>query len=363
MQIRIQLILFILVISNFSFSQTAPKYSNEFLSIGIGARSLAMSNATVASSNDAYSTYWNPAGLTLINNDLQLSAMHAEYFAGIAKYDYMGAAYKIDDLSSAGFSIIRFGVDDIPNTLELIDNDGNIRYDRIKSFSVADYAFLFSYAKKSKIEGLRYGGNLKIIRRKAGEFAGAWGFGFDASAQYDYEQWQFGVLARDVTSTFNAWNFNTDELEDVFVLTGNEIPENSIEITLPKFILAAARKFTFSDKISGIAELDMDISTDGKRNVLLKSNLFSIDPHLGVEVAYKNMIFLRSGIGNIQQEPDFDGNKDLTFQPNIGLGIKIKRFTIDYALTDIGNQSIALYSNIFSIAYSIDKKERKTILF
>ncbi len=355
MQIRIQLILFILFISNISFSQTAPKYSNEFLSIGIGARALAMSNATVATANDAYATYWNPAGLTLINNDLELGLMHAEYFAGIAKYDFAGAVYKIDDLSSAGFSIIRFGVDDIPNTLELIDNDGNIRYDRIKSFSVSDYAFLFSYSKKSKIQGLRYGGNMKIIRRKAGEFAGAWGFGFDASAQYDYNKWQFGILARDVTSTFNAWNFNTDELEDVFVLTGNEIPENSIEITLPKFILAAARNFTFSDKIKGLAELDADISTDGKRNVLVKSNLFSIDPHLGVEISYKNIIFLRSGIGNIQKEPDFDGKKDLTFQPNIGLGIKIKRLTIDYALTDIGNQSIALYSNIFSLSYSINK--------
>ncbi|MBE9469433.1 MAG: PorV/PorQ family protein [Bacteroidetes bacterium] len=363
MQIRIRLVIFLLIISNIGFSQTAPKYSNEFLSIGIGARSLAMSNATVAISNDAYSNYWNPAGLTLINNDLQLAAMHAEYFAGIAKYDYMGAAYKIDDLSSAGFSIIRFGVDDIPNTLELIDNDGNIRYDRIKSFSVADYAFIFSYAKKSKIEGLRYGGNLKIIRRKAGDFAGAWGFGFDASAQYDYGKWQFGVLARDVTSTFNAWNFNTDELEDVFVLTGNEIPENSIEITLPKFIIAAARKFIFSDKITAIAELDADISTDGKRNVLLKSNIFSVDPHLGIEVAYKNIVFLRSGIGNIQKEPDFDGKNDLTFQPNIGLGIKIKRFSIDYALTDIGNNSIALYSNIFSLTYSIDKKDKKLILF
>lgn len=359
MQIRFQLILLILFISNISFSQKAPKYSNEFLSIGIGARALSMSNATVATTNDIYATYWNPAGLTLINNDLQLGVMHAEYFAGIAKYDYMGAVYKIDDLSSAGFSIIRFGVDNIPNTLELIDNDGNIRYDRIKSFSVADYAFLFSYAKKSKIEGLRYGGNVKIIRRKAGEFAGAWGFGFDASAQYDYNKWQFGVLARDVTSTFNAWNFNTDELKDVFVLTGNEIPENSIEITLPKFIFAAARKFNFSDKIKGLAELDADISTDGKRNVLVKSNIFSIDPHLGVEVSYKNMIFLRSGIGNIQQEPDFNGKKNLTFQPNIGLGIKIKRISIDYALTDIGDQSVALYSNIFSLTYSINKKIKK----
>ena len=63
--------------------------------------------------------------------------MHAEYFAGIAKYDYVGGVSRINDSSSLGVSVIRFGVDNIPNTLELIDNDGNIRYDRISSFSSA----------------------------------------------------------------------------------------------------------------------------------------------------------------------------------------------------------------------------------
>ena len=46
---------------------------------------------------------------------------------------------------------IRFGVDDIPNTLNLVDADGNVNYDRITYFSVADYALLLSLAKKSKL--------------------------------------------------------------------------------------------------------------------------------------------------------------------------------------------------------------------
>ena len=163
-----------------AFGQKAPKYSNEFLSIGVGARSLGMANSCIATINDVNSSYWNPAGLTMINDDLELGLMHSEYFAGIAKYDYLGSAFKLKDSASMAVSIIRFGVDNIPNTLELIDNEGNVRYDRIKSFSVADYAFLISYAKKAKIAGLRYGANVKIIRRKAGDFASAWGFGLDA---------------------------------------------------------------------------------------------------------------------------------------------------------------------------------------
>ena len=75
-----------LLISLPSFSQT-PKYSNEFLSIGVGARGLAMAGAQVALVDDATSAFWNPAGLCLAKGNRQLALMHAEYFAGIAKYD------------------------------------------------------------------------------------------------------------------------------------------------------------------------------------------------------------------------------------------------------------------------------------
>ena len=111
------------------------KYSNEFLSIGVSARALAMSNSTVAIVDDVTSGYWNPAGLSLVSSDIQVSLMHAEYFAGIAKYDYGSFTTKIDQSGALGFSIIRFAVDDIPDTSELIDAEGNINWDRIKSFS------------------------------------------------------------------------------------------------------------------------------------------------------------------------------------------------------------------------------------
>lgn len=79
----------------------------------------------------------------------QASFMHSEYFAGIAKYDYGSFATSVQDNTAViGASVLRFGVDDIPDTSELIDADGNINYDRVKKFSAADYAFIFSYARK-----------------------------------------------------------------------------------------------------------------------------------------------------------------------------------------------------------------------
>jgi hypothetical protein len=44
-----------------------------------------------------------------------------------------------------------------------------------------------------------------------------------------------------------------------------------------------------------------------------------------------------------------DNTQKVGFQPNIGLGFKYKGIQVDYALTDLGNQSAALYSNIFSL--------------
>ena len=334
----------------------APKYSNEFLSIGVGGRALGMGGAQVASVQDATAGFWNPAGLTLIPGDIEIAAMHTEYFAGIAKYDYGCLAAKIDATRTVAFSVIRFGVDDIPDTSELIDASGNINYDRLKSFSVGDYGFFFSYALKAKKEGLRFGGSVKLIHRKAGDFAKAWGFGLDAGAQYATGKWIFGLMGKDITSTFNGWSFNTEKLAPVFSQTNNDIPENSLEVTLPKLILGASFRHAFTPKFSLQAELNTDFTFDGKRNVLLAADPVSVDPHLGLEIGYNNFVFVRGGVNNIQEVKDFDGSTSTILQPSMGIGIRMGNFYIDYALTNIGSQE-TLYSNVFSLKLDINKRK------
>lgn len=352
------LTIFTLSIAYNSISQdNTPKYSNEFLSIGVGARALAMSNAYLATCDDVTGGYWNPASLLSVKSDMQVGLMHASYFANIAKYDYGGIVKKIDAQSAAGLSIIRFGVDDIPNTTELIDAEGNIDYDRVTTFSAADYGFIFSYARKSKIEGLNMGANAKIIHRKVGDFGKSWGFGLDAAVTYQKDKWRFAAVGRDITSTFNAWSYNINEsMQAVFTATGNEIPKNSLEITLPKLLTGASYTTPIKKNFTLTTELDLDFTFDGKRNVLIPGKFTSIEPHFGFEAGFKNVVFLRGGIGNFQQIKDMDGAQYWNAQPNFGVGVKIKIFTIDYAFTDVGNVSEALYSNIFSLKVDINKQ-------
>lgn len=352
------LLLLLLLMGKDSMGQaTTPKYSNDFLSIGVGARALAMSNSNVVSSNDVTSTYWNPVGLLDVESDLQLGAMHAEYFAGIAKYDFGGVAKPLDDSSALGVSIIRFGVDDIPNTIDLVGPNGNIDYDNITSFSAVDYAGLISYAKDMPIEGLQLGGTAKIVHRKVGDMAQAWGFGLDAGARYRSGQWRFAAMARDVTTTFNAWSFDLDQrTKEVFRNTGNEIPKQSLEVTMPRIHLGVERNFRLSEKFDLLTELDVDVTTDGKRNVLLVGDPLSGAPHFGFELSYDSFIFLRGGLGGFQRVQAANGEEDLLFQPTLGVGVDIKdRLIVDYALTDVGDQTVAPYSNIFSLKYNIFK--------
>jgi hypothetical protein len=345
------------------------KYSNEFLNIGAGARGLAMGGAQVASSQDGTSGYWNPAGLTGIKDYPVLSLMHAEYFAGIGKYDFLSLAIPMTDKKrTLGISILRFGVDDIPNTLFLIEPDGSINYNNIRSFSSADYAFLLSYAqtlRKTETKSLSFGVNAKIIHRNVGTFASAWGFGLDAGVQYQTGRWKLGLAARDLTTTFNAWTFNfTEQEKEVLYLTNNDIPVKSTELTAPRLVAGAAYDFKLTKDINLLTEVNLDITFDGKRNVLLSADPVSVDPRIGLELGYKQIIFLRTGIYNFQQAladgDTLNQKKVWIYQPSIGVGFKLKHIGIDYAFTNLANQSNPLYTHIFSLRLNLVKTKKKS---
>lgn len=363
------LIIPIFLCSHSALAQTTPKYSNEFLNIGVGARALGMSNAMTSVVDDVTAAYWNPAALTDIEHRYQFSFQHAAYFAGVANYDYIGAAMAIDTDSHLGLAVIRLGIDDIPDTRLLFDDQGRIDYSRIDFFSSADVALIVSYARGVSfiggddfIEGggLTFGVNFKLVRRTIGQFAKAWGFGLDASAKYRVGYWDFGVMIRDISTTFNSWSINKEELRNSFNQTNNEIPSNSLELTLPKMIVGASRSFILTDKVDVLTSMDVTFSFDGRRNVLIPHKIASIDPSIGFEFDYEDKFFLRMGMGNFQRVKDFttgDVSTESTFwsfQPNMGMGVQLEDFKIDYALTDIGNVAESPYSHVFSITYSLE---------
>ena len=364
---KFKLILWVFIlVPVISFSQFR-KYSNEFLNIGAGAKGLAMGSAQVASVDDATAGYWNPAGLVGVEDYPQAAAMHAEYFAGIGKFDYASVAFPIQDNSrTLGLSLLRFAVDDIPNTLFLVEPDGNINYGNIQKFSSADYALLLSYAQvltDNEDKMVSFGVNAKIIHRIVGKFASAWGFGIDAGIQMHGDRWKLGLVARDITTTFNTWKFKfTEKEKEVLYLTKNDIPVRSNELTAPRLVLGGGYNFRISNSIDLMAEANLNCTFDGQRNALVSSKAINIDPSVGIEAAINEVFFIRAGITNFQQalsdKDTLNQKKVWIYQPSLGAGFRIKNVTIDYAFANLANQSNPLYTHVFSLKANIKRKEK-----
>ena len=346
---KYRILLFLLISPFFLNAQAFRNYSNEFLNIGVDAAALGMSKAVVATTNNVNAIYWNPAGLVGIE-DYQGSLMYASYFAGIANYNYAAFSMPIDKNSALGVSVISFGVDDILNTTELIDSNGNIDFNRISLFSAADYAFNVAYARNLIFKDLKIGVNAKIVRRIIGDFATSWGFGFDAGLQFERNDWYFGLMIRDITTTYNTWAIDEDEfnkIQNAIPGQNQELPETT-EITKPKIQLGVAKNWRIGRFFNLQSELDLNIRFE-QTNDIFSSSIASIDPAVGFQLDYDKLVYLRLGVGNFQYITEFDNSKTLSTQPNFGLGFNYKGIQIDYALTNIGSIGNAQYSNIFSV--------------
>ncbi|MGC1632036.1 MAG: hypothetical protein WA749_07980, partial [Gelidibacter sp.] len=153
-----------------------------------------------------------------------------------------------------------------------------------------------------------------------------------------------------ITTTFNAWTFDKDKLaaiKDAVAGQNQEVPE-STELTIPKLQLGMSKKLVFHYDYSLVTALDLNVRFE-QNNDIISTSIASITPSLGFEFGYTDLVFLRAGVGNFQNELQLDNSENLTFQPNFGVGFKYRGIAIDYAFTDIGDQSAALYSNVFSI--------------
>jgi len=88
-----------------------------------------------------------------------------------------------------------------------------------------------------------------------------------------------------------------------------------------------------------------------------------VDPRLGLELSYNNVFFVRGGIANFQQTLD---DRDTTntqkiwiYQPSIGAGFRIGDVQIDYAFSNLANQSNPLYTHVFSLKVDLVDNKKK----
>jgi hypothetical protein len=285
------------------------KYAGEFLSLGAGGRALGMGGAAVAIAQDVTAGYWNPAGLSHLDYP-QMTLMHDEQFGSLVNYDYGAVALPVGPSTSLALSILRLGVDDIPDTRNAgVDINGNVTYDptqfsridpsRVTYFNAADWAVYVSYAKKES-DQFSYGANVKFIRRELGD-NGATGLGFDIAASYmPLDALMLGVNFQDVTTTFLAWDTGT-----------NELISPTLKLGTAYFLDALGGRF--------VPAVDVDVRFENRRYASMAHlGPVSLDVHTGVEYQIQDFAALRLGYSDVKQ---------LT----IGAGLRLPKLNIDYS--------------------------------
>lgn len=306
------LVSFICIDLAFAGSFGIGKYAGEFLSTGVGGRALGIGGAFVAVADGAEAGYWNPAGLSTIPYP-EIIGMHSRRFGGIVNYDFAAIALPFQKEAGVALSVIRLAVDDIPQTsvprpdlplgVPYTDSEGNTLANRpyvAKWINNADYAFLLSYAK-SKSKVLRYGANVKIIRRGVGDYS-AWGIGFDLGVLSNpIGKLSIGANFQDATTTLLAWNTGRRDLISPTIKTGFAYP-------------VALNFFSSSALFAG----DIDFRFEGRR-FASQAHVgdISLDFHFGAEISIKNVIALRLG-------------SDMGYF-SAGAGVRLPKLCADYA--------------------------------
>jgi hypothetical protein len=127
-------------------------------------------------------------------------------------------------------------------------------------------------------------------------------------------------------------------------------------------MLGGAYDFNFGQNLRLSAEALLETTFDGKRNTIIKTSFASIDPRVGIELAYRHLIFVRAGVNNFQQalkDGDLTNQKKVwIYQPSLGAGFRINSVRIDYAFTNLANQSSPLYTHVFSLSFDLTKKAK-----
>jgi hypothetical protein len=112
----------------------------QFLKIGMGARYVAMGEASVACVNDAYAMYWNPAALTEISSS-NLVLTNVDWISDV-QLNHASFGKAIDDYSAFGVSLTALTMGDMDvTTVQEPEGTG-------ETFTASSYALAAGYARK-----------------------------------------------------------------------------------------------------------------------------------------------------------------------------------------------------------------------
>ncbi len=293
-----------LMFSSSVYAQKVGTTSFQFLSVMTDARGTAMGGAFSSVANNSEAIYWNPAGLTSVEN-FDFSASYVKWFFDIKHYS-ISAAYTLPNLGTIGIEAIYTDIGEIEVTrvdaLGYVNGEYNpgLTGEVIKpSQSVIGISFAKELTDR---------------------------FAFGITAKYAYENLVVkskGAIIFDGGLTFDT-DFRTVKIAASVRQFGPDIKYLSKNYPLPQ---------TFNIGISGylIAPENSLIADFPNQKLLLSYDMiqprdYNQQHGVGLEYSFNDMIFLRGGYRFNGDQQGFSG----------GLGLMYENYRIDYSYTDYG---------------------------
>ncbi len=298
----------------------------QFLKVWPDARSAGMGGAVHADVHDVSALYWNPAGITRIEDSLKYNFQvgYTGYFAGV-NLSYAGAVWRKSPYRAWGLQVLSLNSGNMPVTTEYQPGGTGQTYSVNSSIIGLTYAqvltdqFSFGLSGKYSREGISGVVTNNVL----------FDFGF-----------QYNVGWKDLKFSVGINNFGVNVTPDGKLkrlnMTGVKEVSNYESVSVPAtFRVGLAKKWTINpDNIINTA-IQLNHPTDNAETF-----------GLGVEYAIHNLIFVRTGyeIGR--------GDNQI---PSFGFGVKAPR-SFGRIRVDYGYQNRQYLGDVHRITLAIGLK-------
>lgn len=272
----------------------------EFLRVDTNPRTAAMGGSFVAGNDDPDVIFYNPAGL----NMLEKSPVSFSFLKYLLDVNFAGISFskKFEDLGrfGAGIRYVNYG------TFTRTDEYGN----KFSDFGAGETVFLVSYGNELD-ENFYYGAGVKFIYSSLADYSSS-ALGFDVGLNYSIpsERWYFGFAITNMGTQLSSY-VNTKEKLPVDMAFG-----------LSKQLQHLPLRFY----------IDFHRLNRDAENFLNRFNAFTF----GGEFTLSKVLKLRLGFDNEKRKELKIGNFAGLAGFNLGVGITIKTYQVNYAYSSLG---------------------------
>lgn len=306
-----------------SVSRVGTSAAN-FLKIGVGAKALGMGEAFTTQTGGVTSIYWNPSGLSTVDN-VQVLFNHYDYIADVY-FDYGAVAFPLGSIGVIGLHFAYMGMPDIERTT-ITEPEGNG-----EMVSASSYSAGLSYAR-SLTDRFSIGATAKMVSENLWH-TNATGYAVDIGLVYRsiFNNMKIGMSISNFGTSMKLEGSDLLVQHDIDETSGGNNPNINADLKTNAYSMPILFRVGLSGNITkdfmGIEDNDLILAVDA---IHPNDNFEYINA--GGEYVYRDLLSLRAGYRQLFLK---DAEGGLTFGFGLHFDISNYGLYLDYAAIDFG---------------------------